>query len=370
MISNLDDFPDPARDFLNTAKQNNHYAMPLILSSRGCPFNCSFCSSPAFFERKWRKRNYSRVVDEIQQIIHDYGFSHFYFTDDQILGRGGRDKGHLLAIAEEILLRNLHKSSDLYFFVMMRADFSSILTSPELNLIFSAGFKDIFVGFESGNSTQIAKYNKGIKIQSYFSTIRKCQKLFFLEGGFILFNPYTSISSLYDDAKLINALGIPQWSYYTKKYLPYPGSNLFTELATKDLLIESNYLLIDYNFLHRSVEIIYKTVSDIENIIAEKDYFIFLLMDALYKYKFNLVTSRNPSADSLFTQIENKLQKLSLLENIIFLGILEYVSQSLDSKYLIQQFVDQFNTLYFQISELIDQIQTAEFKRHLRNYNE
>ncbi len=60
--------------------------LPLI-GSRGCPYNCTFCTSPIFWERKLRMRSPENIVAEIQRNIADYGIRAVHFWDDNMLIR-------------------------------------------------------------------------------------------------------------------------------------------------------------------------------------------------------------------------------------------------------------------------------------------
>ncbi len=75
IIENLDEIPFPVRDPLDEVLKKNEHAMPLLCTSRGCPANCSFCSTPRFYGRVWRDRSAKNIVDEIQSIIERYGFT-------------------------------------------------------------------------------------------------------------------------------------------------------------------------------------------------------------------------------------------------------------------------------------------------------
>ena len=73
-IDNLDELPFPAVDliklenywnlFIRTGPVNGKYLF--IISSRGCPYNCSFCTTPNVWQRNWRYRSAKNVVDEIE----------------------------------------------------------------------------------------------------------------------------------------------------------------------------------------------------------------------------------------------------------------------------------------------------------------
>lgn len=278
----LDHYPNPDRSVLRILSDRGDYAMPMVLTSRGCPYQCTFCSSHDFFGGLWRTRNAQAVVDELELICENFGFTHFYFVDDQILGRGARDKNHLMGIVNEILRRNLHQRYGLYSFVMMRADFHQVLTDRELQRFRLAGFKDIFIGFESGSDEELRLFAKGFKRSSYANTMR-LKSRFFIEGGFILFHPYTTVKALRRDADLIRQLGIPNWGYYSKRLVPYSGTQIFEKMKADGTLTECNYKRIRYEFQDDIVRGIYEAVTSIESEIASHDNRVFSVIDAYEK---------------------------------------------------------------------------------------
>lgn len=339
----LDQYPNPDRTQLSELSERGEYAMPMILTSRGCPYRCSFCSSHDFFGGRWRTRDPSAVVSEIENICENFNCSHFYFVDDQILGRGVRDKRHLLAIVDDILKRELHRRYDLYFFVMMRADFYQVLSVDELVRFRLAGFKDIFIGFESGSDQELTLFTKGFKSSDYHGTLL-LRREFFIEGGFILFHPYTSQKTLADDAGLIRALGLPNWSYYSKRLVPYPGSKLFLRMKAEGKLTECNYRGIRYELANSTIQDIYDAVTAIENEIGVLDDEIFAVIDEFEKlrlrrpwqlpesqYKFEAQTSK----------LSASLQELAELYYESFLALsMEPRSVSLKNK-IVGRFLGQ-----------------------------
>ena len=56
-------------------------------ASRGCPYRCSFCEIPVFYEGSYRTRPIEDIVEEIKQVIAVTGFRRFQFIDDQITGK-------------------------------------------------------------------------------------------------------------------------------------------------------------------------------------------------------------------------------------------------------------------------------------------
>ncbi len=74
-----------------------------VMASRGCPYHCTFCSTPSFWQRKVRKRSPTNVVDEIELLSKEYGYQFFNFHDDNFIV----DRNWVKSICKEIVRRRL-----------------------------------------------------------------------------------------------------------------------------------------------------------------------------------------------------------------------------------------------------------------------
>lgn len=87
-VNNLDDLPFPDRKTIRNerniqqAYQDEGIRITSVLSSRGCPFHCSFCCSHVLWGRKLRFRSSSNILDEVEQLIRDWNIQFLKFSDD------------------------------------------------------------------------------------------------------------------------------------------------------------------------------------------------------------------------------------------------------------------------------------------------
>jgi radical SAM superfamily enzyme YgiQ (UPF0313 family) len=81
-IQNLDSLPWPARSSLINLDDYQPSDLGMVISVRGCPYDCNFCCSKILWGRDVRKRNIGSVVDEIDKIHSDFGVDDFYIIDD------------------------------------------------------------------------------------------------------------------------------------------------------------------------------------------------------------------------------------------------------------------------------------------------
>jgi radical SAM superfamily enzyme YgiQ (UPF0313 family) len=142
MTGTLDDLPLPDRQLSRRYRRRYHQAfkspVACVETSRGCPFDCNFCSIWVFYQRRARRRSPSRILEDLEQ-VRALGDEHVFFTDDiaflqrdayEQLGRGILDAGLQLEFLCETRADLVVKYRDL--FPMWR----------------EAGMRTIFLGIE------------------------------------------------------------------------------------------------------------------------------------------------------------------------------------------------------------------------------
>lgn len=132
----IDDLPYPAYDLLSNQESL------AILTSRGCPFGCTYCASN-LVAGKFRQRNPIKVVDEIEFCYRNYGTKNFAFYDDALLLNA---KDHICIILQEVIRRgivcNFHTPNAMH---------ASLIDDSLAKLMFKAGFKTIRISLETSN---------------------------------------------------------------------------------------------------------------------------------------------------------------------------------------------------------------------------
>jgi len=100
IVENLDLIPFPSRDLLKDKQGGNIFAYDkeykeggstILLTSRGCPFKCTFCSAPKFtYSKKVRYRGPENVKREVEYVIQEYGIRQFRISDDMFTANKNR----------------------------------------------------------------------------------------------------------------------------------------------------------------------------------------------------------------------------------------------------------------------------------------
>jgi anaerobic magnesium-protoporphyrin IX monomethyl ester cyclase len=153
-IHDLDSLPFPARDLLpldRYREKMNRRLMTTMVTSRGCPFNCDFCSSSEFFGVRWRARSVENMLEEIDIIYNKHGYRALSFVDDNFTLNPER----AIKVSERISANGW----DLVWAAMTRVD--TVVKHPEMvRAMARAGFSWTFIGFESGSQEMLDAYGK------------------------------------------------------------------------------------------------------------------------------------------------------------------------------------------------------------------
>jgi len=155
LIKNLDSipFPDfsdfPIEYYTGSRDPDSNPLFWSVFSSRGCPFNCTFCSSHNVFGRTIRIRSANNVFEEIKSIVNKFGAKKITFQDDEILC----DKKRFLEICHLLI------ESEIKVKFTIRTRIDSI-DSDVLKHGLKAGLRRISFGIESWNNDTLFKINK------------------------------------------------------------------------------------------------------------------------------------------------------------------------------------------------------------------
>ena len=238
-IDDLDELPLPARDLLPLSKYQALGMPCTVITSRGCPFRCIFCSGPRLFGRRVRFRDPELVVDEIEQLNKGFGFEQINVVDDTFT----LNHPHATAVCEEILKRNLK----IRWNVFARAD---TVTTELLTIMRKAGCEWLLYGAESGNPDILKTIKKGTTPE----ILRRATQLA-TEAGVNVFNsfifglpgetPETARQSL-DFAKELDDKYGAKYGFHILS--PLPGTELYEKPREYGLRILSrNWAKYDAN---------------------------------------------------------------------------------------------------------------------------
>jgi len=234
-IRDLDALPFPNYDDLDLKKYKNvggpWKGKPLapIMTSRGCPFSCSFCSSHSVWGN-WRPRSISNVLDEIEWLVSQYGYEIVGILDSIFTLNKARTK----EFCQGILNRGLR--------IEWRAGTRTDCVSLEmLELMREAGCRSLYFGVESGSPTILKNLNKKQKIEDVVNAFAWCKKAGIKACfGVIIGAPGETRATIEETKNLIKKTRPDYLS--TNPLRLYPGTALWKQAQDEGLCDDSFFL--------------------------------------------------------------------------------------------------------------------------------
>jgi len=217
-IENLDQLPLPARELLPMARYRALGTPCTVITSRGCPFSCIFCSGRRMFGPKVRFRSPGLVVDEIEKLQRDFGLAKINIVDDTFT----LNHHHARAVCEEMLRRNLQ----IKWSVFARVD---RINEDLARLMNRAGCEWVLFGVESADEGILKTIKKGITTDEVRRGVKIATK-----AGINVFNSFILglPGESRDTAHKSLAFGDELYHKYGAKYgfhilSPLPGTELY-----------------------------------------------------------------------------------------------------------------------------------------------
>ncbi len=164
-IPHLDQIPFPSRHFIDYSR----YRRLGIISMRGCPYRCLYCKpvEEKLFGKKLRKRSLENVTEEIDELIQGYGNRTINFKDDTLTVNQSE---WFAGLDEHLRSRNLR----LDWICSSRVD---TVDKKKLQVMKSAGCRQIFFGIESGSQRILDYYQKDISVERIIETFDMCHSV-------------------------------------------------------------------------------------------------------------------------------------------------------------------------------------------------
>ena len=234
-IQDLDAIPFPARHLF----KNQIYTYPdalkypacPIITSRGCPGNCTFCTAKFLHGKKFRCRSVENVLDEIESLIKDYGVREIHIWDDNFV----TNRNRVLAFRDGIIKRNIK----VYFSFPngIRADF---INRDILKALKDFGTYSVAIGVESGNQNILDMIQKGIKLEQIEDAFKLAKEMKLETWGFFLLGlPDEDKNTMNDTINFAIKLDPDIAKFHILK--PFPKSAVYEQLKKQGLIIDDNY---------------------------------------------------------------------------------------------------------------------------------
>lgn len=224
-VKDLDRLPFPARqllpneNYIQFGKKQYGYSITTVMSTRGCPYDCEFCSN-VIFGGSYRDRSAKNVVDEIEQAL-SFGYDRISFADDVFTMRQKR----VLEVCAEIKQRDLKFNWE----CLARVDSIDAATFIEM---YNAGCRRVYFGIESGDDTVLKLMNKKITTEKARQAVLAAHQTGLEVGAFfILFYPGETNQTVLNTLHFATSLPL-DYLGLTMPY-PLPGTALYERVKVQ-----------------------------------------------------------------------------------------------------------------------------------------
>ncbi len=261
MNVSLENLGTPNRDLIHP---NYHYAA--LMTSRGCPYHCSFCYLTVYQNRKYRPIPHETVLEDLETLRGKYALA---VTDENFIGYSQKDFDDRKALLRKMIDRDFKFYWGCQTTVTLAED-------PELmDLMYQAGCRVVFLGFEATDQEALKSINKkqnlGVDYKKVIKTIHKHKIA-------VIASTILGMDNQEKDyhKRLIKELKDIKADFIRVFYMTaWPGTPLFKEL------VEQDRASTDWNKLRKDIpSITFKHYTHDEAVKARKE-----VMDSFFNFR-------------------------------------------------------------------------------------
>jgi anaerobic magnesium-protoporphyrin IX monomethyl ester cyclase len=211
-IRDLDALPFPFYDhFSSVSDYGGSIPEYPLLTSRGCPYQCSYCSMPQIMGEKWRAHSPSRVIQELHHAKEKYGSTRFTIVDDNFTLNLSRVENICDRLISDHLKLTWNSQNGI------RADRIDRDLATKMR---RSGCRHVWIGIESADEKVFAAINKGERLDSIRKGIGHLKKAGIRVGGFFIVGlPESTRESDLKSIDFAKKNGIDGWWF---NFVPYP----------------------------------------------------------------------------------------------------------------------------------------------------
>jgi radical SAM superfamily enzyme YgiQ (UPF0313 family) len=229
-----------------------------IVTSRGCPFSCKFCSVTTMFGRKYRFRSTEKVIEDIRP----YKDRTIFIYDDNFTASKER--------AKQLLRRMIEEDITPEWTAQVRVDVAN--DEELLDLMQQSNCFAVYVGFESINPKTLELYSKGQTLQDIRKSIEKFHEHDIrIHGMFVLGSDEDDVKIIRETAKFAKRVKIDTVQFMI--LTPIPGSEIFDEFDQEDKIFTYDWQFYDGHHVVFKPNKMIPIVLQKESIRAMKKFF-------------------------------------------------------------------------------------------------
>lgn len=239
LIHDLDIIPFPKREGIDYSSFEGGNSAHII-TSRGCPYRCPFCSSSSVWKGvRFHSADY--VIRELEMMINKYNIKTLSFADDLFIA----NKPRLIQITQEIIKKGWHNK--ISFMLHVRAN---LVDEEMVGILKSIKTKSVGIGIESG-SPRILKILKcgTVTVEQNYRAVRLLREAGIKVGGYFMMGyPGETVEDIHKTMEFIKKSNVDTGQ--TMIAIPYPGTELWKICIEKGIVSED----MDWNKVQSDFE--------------------------------------------------------------------------------------------------------------------
>ena len=284
-IDDLDEIPFPSRrlfpfpeKYISPGQYHKFFAD--ILTSRGCPFSCTFCANKAVFGRNFRARSPENVIKEIIFLKNKYKLNEIHISDDNFTLDGERAKKIC-----KLMIKNRLKMK----WACGNGIHVSTIDEELAEYMKRAGCYRVGIGIETGNKSILSKLGKQITLEMVERAVNLLKRNKIITVGLFMFgNIGENKKTMMDTIRFAKELDLDYAQFFI--LTPFPGTPVFRYLKQRGYLLSENWK--DYrNFnkpLFRTEDITEELLLKMYSSAYRQFYFRpFYILKRVYKFFTN-----------------------------------------------------------------------------------
>jgi len=230
LLDDMDALPEPDFSLIHGWRPSNIYP---VSTSRGCPFNCRFCSVIPMFGRRYRFKSVDATLREIRYVS-SVSKATVFFVDDNFAANKNRTKAILRGMIDEKIRLN--------WSAQVRVDVAK--DKELLRLMSDSGCSTLYIGFESINPKTLELYNKKQGLDEIVDCITAVKEHGIrIHGMFVLGADTDDLNTIKMTADFATRLKIDTVQFMM--LTPLPGTPVFFELRDSKRLLHTDWSKYD-----------------------------------------------------------------------------------------------------------------------------
>jgi len=245
-IRKIDNIPLPAWDLVPLRSYLDHgfgfgvnrgRSMPM-LATRGCPYQCTFCSNPEMWTTRWVAREPRRVLEEMEKYLQEYAVDNFDFYDLTAIVK----RAWIVEFCELVIASGLR-----FTWQLPSGTRSEAIDAEVSRLLYASGCRNLSYAPESGSKAMLRKIKKRVDLENMKVSMRSAVRSGLnVKANIIVGLPDETHREVRETLRFVvqmAVLGVHDMSI--SPFSPYPGSELFADLRARGKLGELDETYFD-----------------------------------------------------------------------------------------------------------------------------